>query len=98
MKNLFQFNIAKRIALPFFFILLMIVVTIILTTKSYNAQINNYSQQHEEALKQGVIANLRFSMATLIMHAHDYIITEKVDYNHKFKLQRIQVEDYQKKL
>jgi len=94
----FAFTIGRKIALPFFFILLMMVVTIILTTKSYNAQINNYSYQREEALKQGVIANLRFSMATLIMHAHDYIITEKVDYNHKFKLQRIQVEDYQKKL
>ncbi|MFA5300210.1 MAG: PAS domain S-box protein, partial [Lutibacter sp.] len=98
MKNLFQLNIAKRIALPFFFILLMMVVTIILTTKSYNAPVKNHSLQREVVLKQGVIANLWFSVSTLIMHTHDFIITEKADYNHLFKLQRIQVEDYQKKL
>lgn len=98
LKNLFSFNIAKRIALPFFIILLMMAVTISLTTKSYYAQINNYSYQREEASKQGVAANLRFGIATLIMHVHDYLITEKVDYNHKFELQRTQVEDYQKKL
>lgn len=97
-KNLFSFNIAKRIAIPFFIILLMMVVMIRLTTKSYYAQINNYSHQREEASKQGVVANLRFNIATLIMHTHDYLITEKVDNNHKFKLQRIQVEDYQKQL
>lgn len=98
LKNLFSFNIAKRIALPFLFILLMMAITISLTTKSYYAQINNYSYQREEASKQGVVANLRFGIATLIMHVHDYLITEKVDYNHKFELQRTQVEDYQKKL
>ncbi|MDO9037021.1 MAG: PAS domain S-box protein [Lutibacter sp.] len=97
-KNLFSFNIAKRIALPFIIILSMMVVMIILTTKSYNAQISNYSYQREEASKQGVLANLRFGTATLIMHVHDYLITEKEDYKHLFELQRTQVEDYQKKL
>lgn len=98
LKNLFSFNIAKRIALPFLIILLMMVVMISITTKSFNVQINNYSHQSEEASKQGVVANFRFSIATLIMHVQDYIITEDVDNIHKFKLQRIQVEDYQKKL
>ncbi len=98
LKSLFSFNIAKRIALPFFIILLMMIAMISITTKSYYAQINNYSFQRDEASKQGVVANLRFSIATLVMHVHDYIINEKVDNNHKFKLQRIQVEDYQKKL
>lgn len=98
LKNLFSFNIAKRIALPFLFILLMMAITISLTTQSYYSQINNYSYQRDAALKQGVAANLRFGIASLIMHVHDYIITGKADYNHKFELQRTQVEDYQKKL
>lgn len=98
LKNLFSFNIAKRIALPFLFILLMMAITISLTTKSYYSQINNYSYQRDAALKQGVAANLRFSTASLIMHVHDYIINGKADNNHKFELQRTQVEDYQKKL
>ena len=97
-KNLLSFNIAKRIALPFLFILLMMAITISLTTKSYYSLINNYSYQRDAALKQGVAANLRFGIATLIMHVHDYIITEKEDYKHLFELQRTQVEDYQKKL
>ncbi|HEY9169754.1 MAG TPA: PAS domain S-box protein [Lutibacter sp.] len=98
LKNLFSFNIAKRIALPFFIILLMMIVMISLTAKSFNTQINNYSFQREEASKQRAVANLRFSIATLIMHVHDYIITENVEDRQKFKLQRIQVEDYHKKL
>lgn len=98
LKNLFLFNIAKRIALPFLFILLMMAITIGITTKSYYSQINNYSYQRDAALKQGVAANLRFSIASLIMHVHDYIITGKANNNNNFELQRTQVEDYQKKL
>ena len=94
----FAFTIGRKIALPFLIILSLMVVMIGITLKGNNTQINNDHILHEKISKQRTTANLRSSVTSLIMSTNDYVITGKDDYRQKFKLQRIQVEDYQKKL
>lgn len=95
----FAFTIGKKLAFPFLIIFSLMVVMVAIPLKSYNTQTSNDHILHGKMIsKQKATANLRFSIASLIMSANDYIITEKDDYRQKFKLQRIQVEDYKKKL